>query len=57
VFRAEKGIQRKQARNIDAQRETTRIGAKKAQAVDIPVELLYKLKHPTTGFWPNVTRS
>src|SRR5438270_7903430 len=45
-----KGIQRKQARNIDARRETTRIGAKKAQAVDIPVELLYKLKHPDTGF-------
>src|SRR2546423_979685 len=44
-----KGIQRKQARNIDARRETTRIGAKKAQAVDIPVELLYKLKHPDTG--------
>src|SRR5947209_12285827 len=45
-----KGIQRKQARNIDARRETTRIGAKKAQAIDIPVELLYKLKHPDTGF-------
>src|SRR6266699_5606761 len=45
-----KGIQRKQARNIDARRETTRIGAKKAQAVDIPVELLPKLKHPATGF-------
>src|SRR5712692_7558549 len=44
-----KGIQRKQARNIDARRATTRIGAKKAQAVDIPVELLYKLKHPDTG--------
>ncbi len=45
-----KGIQRKQARNIDARREMTRIGAKKAQAVDIPVELLYNLKHPDTGF-------
>src|SRR5947209_2150094 len=45
-----KGIQRKQARNIDARRATTRIGAKKAQAVDIPVELLPRLKHPDTGF-------
>ncbi len=45
-----KGIQRKQARNIDARRATTRIGAKKAQAVDIPLELLHKLKHPETGF-------
>lgn len=45
-----KGIQRKQARNIDARRETTRVGAKKAQAVDIPLELLYKLKHLNTGF-------
>src|SRR5216683_90772 len=44
-----KGIARKQARNIDARREVTRIGAKKAQAVDIPVELLYTLKHPATG--------
>src|SRR2546430_11557035 len=45
-----KGIQRKQARNIDARRATSRIGAKKGQAVDIPVELLYKLNHPETGF-------
>src|SRR2546425_1190178 len=45
-----KGIQRRQARNIDARRETTRIGAKKAQAVDIPLEVLHKLKHPDTGF-------
>lgn len=44
-----KGIVRKQARNIDARREITRIGYKKAQAVDIPLELLYKLKHPHTG--------
>jgi integrase len=44
-----KGIGRKQARNIDARREITRIGYKKAQAVDIPVELLYTLKHPATG--------
>src|SRR6266852_8792284 len=35
-----KGIQRKQARNIDARRETTRIGAKKAQAVDIPLDVV-----------------
>jgi integrase len=45
-----KGIQRKQARNIDARREVSRLGYKKAQAVYIPVELLYKLKHPATGF-------
>ncbi len=45
-----KGIARKQARNIDARREITRVGAKKAQAVDIPVELLPALKHPATGF-------
>ncbi|SRR6266581_241163 len=44
-----KGIGRKQARNIDARREVSRVGYKKAQAVDIPVELLYKLKHPATG--------
>ena len=45
-----KGIQRKQARNIDARRSISRVGYKKAQAVDIPLELLYKLKHPDTGF-------
>ena len=45
-----KGIARKQARNIDARRERVRVGYKKAQAVDIPLELLYKLKHPATGF-------
>jgi integrase len=44
-----KGIQRKQARNIDARREMTRVGHKKAQAVEIPLELLSKLKHPETG--------
>src|SRR6266699_1257393 len=45
-----KGIQRKQARNIDAGRETKRVGDKKAEPVDIPLELLYRLKHPETGF-------
>jgi integrase len=45
-----KGIQRKQARNIDARRTPTRVGAKKAQAVEIPIELLPVLKHPATGF-------
>ena len=45
-----KGIQRKQARNIDARRDPTRVGYKKAQAVDIPMELLPALKHPATGF-------
>jgi len=45
-----KGIQRKQARNIDARRAVSRVGYKKAQAVDIPVELLPALKHPATGF-------
>ena len=44
-----KGIQRKQARNIDARREVSRVGYKKAQAVDIPLELLPTLKHPATG--------
>jgi integrase len=44
-----KGIARKQARNIDARRPVSRVGAKKAQAVNIPVELLPKLKHPDTG--------
>ncbi len=45
-----KGIQRKQARNIDARRGVSRVGYKKAQAVEIPIELLHKLKHPETGF-------
>src|SRR6266566_4211559 len=45
-----KGIQRKQARNIDARREVTRIGYKKALAVDIPPGLVIALKHPQTGF-------
>jgi integrase len=45
-----KGIQRKQARNIDARRAVSRVGYKKAQAVDIPLELLPALKHPATGF-------
>jgi integrase len=45
-----KGIQRKQARNIDARREVARIGYKKALAVDIPPELVIALKHPQTGF-------
>ena len=45
-----KGIARKQARNIDARRERSRVGYKKAQAVEIPIELLPALKHPATGF-------
>ena len=45
-----KGIPRRQARNIDARRERVRIGHKKAQAVDIPPELVTALKHPQTGF-------
>jgi integrase len=45
-----KSIQRKQARNIDARRETTRVGHKKAQAVEIPLEILPALKFPATGF-------
>jgi len=44
-----KGIQRKQARNIDACRPISRVGYKKAQAVEIPIELLPALKHPETG--------
>lgn len=45
-----KGIQRKQARNIDAWRPISRVGYKKAQAADIPLELLPALKFPATGF-------
>jgi len=45
-----KGIARKQARNIDARREISRVGYKKAQAVEIPIALLPALKHPATGF-------
>jgi len=45
-----KGIPRRQARNIDAGRAIKRVGAKKAQAVEIPLELLPVLKHPATGF-------
>lgn len=45
-----KGIPRRQARNIDAARAVTRVGYKKAEAADIPVEVLHKLKHPETGF-------
>ncbi len=45
-----KGIPRRLARNIDARRERVRVGHKKAQAVDIPLELLYKLKYPDTSF-------
>src|SRR5260370_1987750 len=45
-----KGIQRKQARNIDARRPVYRVGYKKAKAVEIPIEMLHKLKHPATGF-------
>jgi integrase len=44
-----KGIQRKQARTIDARRDRSRVGYKKAQAVEIPLELLPALKHPATG--------
>lgn len=45
-----KGIKRQQARNIDAKRERTRRGHKKAQAVEIPAEVLSLLKFPATGF-------
>lgn len=45
-----KGIQRKQARNIDARRPVSRVGHKKANAVDISDELLPLLKFPDTGF-------
>jgi integrase len=44
-----KGIPRRQARNIDARRPVVRVGYKKAQAVDIPDELLPALKFPATG--------
>lgn len=45
-----KGIPRRQARNIDARRTPTRIGAKKASPVDISLEQVVALKHPATGF-------
>ena len=45
-----KSIPRRQARNIDARRDVTRVGYKKAEPVDIPLEMLYALKHPDTGF-------
>jgi integrase len=45
-----KGIQLRQARNIDAHRAVTRVGYKKAQAVDIPLEMIAALKHPESGF-------
>src|SRR5260370_16609503 len=45
-----KGIPRKQARNIAARSQGSRVGHKKAQPVDIPLELLPALKHPDTGF-------
>ncbi|HEU5377284.1 MAG TPA: tyrosine-type recombinase/integrase [Ktedonobacteraceae bacterium] len=44
-----KGIPRRQARNIDSRRETRRVGHKKAEPVEIPLEKLYDLKHPDTG--------
>lgn len=45
-----KGIPRKSARNVDKRREVSRIGTKKASAVDIPDMLIEALKHPDTGF-------
>src|SRR6266700_1571505 len=45
-----KGIQRKQARNIDESRERPRRGYKKASPVDIPLEVVQALKHPGPGF-------
>lgn len=45
-----RGITRRRARKIDADREVSRIGRKKAQPVDIPLELLPRLKFPDTGF-------
>ncbi len=45
-----KGIQRKQARNIDKSRERPRRGYKKAAPVDIPLEVVQALKHPGPGF-------
>jgi integrase len=44
-----KGIQRKQARNVDKRRDVTRVGTKKASSVDIPDLLMGALKHPDTG--------
>lgn len=45
-----KGIPRKSARHVDRRREITRLGTKKANAVDIPDMTIYALKHPDTGF-------
>jgi len=45
-----KGIPRKSARHVDKRREITRVGTKKAVAVDIPDYCaIYALKHPDTG--------
>jgi integrase len=44
-----KGIPRKSARHVDKRREITRVGTKKASAVDIPDMDIYALKHPDTG--------
>lgn len=45
-----KGIQRRQARNIDAKRSPSRVGYKKAAPVDIPLDVVALLKHPESGF-------
>src|SRR5260370_175225 len=44
-----KGIPRKQSRNIDARREVSRVGHKKAQPIHIPLKRLPPLTHPHTG--------
>ncbi len=45
-----KGIPRKSARHVDKRRDVTRVGTKKASAVDVPDMLIEALKHPDTGF-------
>ena len=45
-----KGIPHKSVRHVDTRREITRVGTKKAVAVDIPDMAIYALKHPDTGF-------
>ncbi len=44
-----KGIPHRSARHVDKRRDVTRVGTKKARAVDIPDLLIDALKHPGTG--------
>jgi len=52
-----KGIQRKQAHNINARREISRVGYKKAQADDILLELLPRSNTLLRAAFRNVMHS